>query len=531
MTLNVGNIKCNTMLTLINHKKLLLNMCRYEFIPFLVLFLLLGCQNSDDIKGQINWQKLSKEYANPKDSLKLISLQFLKENMTDLKSETIAFYDQENNNKINLDFRKFENDTSFFDFLDSKKISYKIHDTPDITILSTNDIRNLIEDTFEVWNKYPWSKNVSFDNFLNYLLPYKILDEYPDNWRQDLKKRFSKDLEKYNKYYYSGNDSLKKVYAQTNNLYYAFVVNRIDELFTYNPIPQYLTNRPGFNEISCLRYGDCFGGSYLGVYFLRSIGIPATVDIIPAWGIKNGGHSTEVFLNESGKMIAASGREITGPAKVFRLMFKRQNQWKDSISKYVDTSDFALSHLKHNHWKDVTNEHTNSKTIFWKDPLLSDLEPSFAYICVFNYGKWTPIYWGKSNKDKSYIFNNMGFPMLYRFAKPSKDGIKVSDAVHMVDSLGNISKINPAMYSRISARLHKINTGSESWVKRGNKYDLFYINKTGEWEYLSTNKCQTDSIIDFANIPGNTIYRLKPHKDKHELSRPFTLHENQQKWW
>ncbi|MGJ1433734.1 hypothetical protein ACR79M_19295 [Sphingobacterium spiritivorum] len=506
-------------------------MNRYSYILFIVLFLMFGCQNSDDIKGRINWQKLYKEYANPKDSLKLLSLQFLKENITDLKSETITFYKQENNNQINLDFRKFKNDTVFLDFLDSKKVTYKTHDIPDITFLSTNDIRNTIENAFKVWNQYPWSKNVSFDNFLNYLLPYKVLDEQPDNWHQALRQRFSEDLEKYNGYYHSGNDSLKRVYEQTNNLYYAFVVNRIDELFTYNPIPQYLTNRPGFNEMSCLRYGDCYGGSYLGVYFLRSIGIPATVDIIPAWGIKNGGHSTEVFLNESGKMIAASEREVIGPAKVFRLMFKRQNQWKDSISKYVDTNNFVLSHLKHNHWKDVTHEHTNSKTIFWKDFLLNNVAPPFAYICVFNYGKWTPIYWGKLNNEKGYTFNNMGFPMLYRLAKPNKDGIRVSGAVHMVDSLGNISKITPSIYSKVSARFNKINTGSESWVKKGKKYDLFYINKTGEWEYLSTNKCQTDSIIDFVNIPDNTIYRLKPHNENHELSRPFTLSYNQQKWW
>jgi hypothetical protein len=88
------------------------------------------------------------------------------------------------------------------------------------------------------------------------------------------------------------------------------------------------------------------------------------------------------------KFRTPSGRELNNPAKVFRYTFKKQNIWTDSIAPVIEDDLFILNYLRNNHLMDVTQEHTKTVDIAFP----SDSESSFAYICVYNYGNWYPIY-------------------------------------------------------------------------------------------------------------------------------------------
>ena len=37
---------------------------------------------------------------------------------------------------------------------------------------------------FKVWREQPWGKNVSFETFCEYILPYRIEDETLEYWRE-----------------------------------------------------------------------------------------------------------------------------------------------------------------------------------------------------------------------------------------------------------------------------------------------------------------------------------------------------------
>ena len=61
---------------------------------------------------------------------------------------------------------------------------------PDLQCLSSEFLIDNIDRAFEAW-KSPFAKNMSFDDFCEYLLPYKMnVDDYPDFWRSEYKDTF-----------------------------------------------------------------------------------------------------------------------------------------------------------------------------------------------------------------------------------------------------------------------------------------------------------------------------------------------------
>jgi hypothetical protein len=502
---------------------------KYIYFVCSIMLIISGCKQSHNSHG-IDWDELENDYSRPKDSLKLAALRFIRENIDDVFSEHVNFYDKKNREKIDIDFSKVKNDRFFKKYLIDSQIFVKTFITSDTSFLSTEKVKGSIEHAFSIWRKYPWNRNASFDLFLNYLLPYKVIDEYPDDWRSSLEVRF---LPKVQAILESLNDStVKEKYSRPNTLYYSFNVDGIDSLFSYTPDPPYFCKRPGYYEIESSRKGDCFGGSYLGVYILRSIGIPATVDYIPYWGSKNGAHAAEVFADEKGRLVTASGREIANSAKVFRLTFKRENIWKDSIAPFVDSSNFFLSNLKNNHWVDVTSFHTRTKDIVLSPPEELIHRSNYAYICVFNYGEWYPIYWGSRDyPNNGYAFRKMGYPMLYRLAIPVGNTYTVLGPTYVIDSLGVLRKSGINKKKLTDGIFRKVNNGKDSWVKKNLEYELFALDENSSWLKVKTAVCSKDSLIRFNHIPSGCIYRLIEKADERQLSRPFTYGNEGQIWW
>lgn len=354
------------------------------------------------------------------------------------------------------------------------------------------------------------------------------MDEYPEDWRSYFASRYSDTIIK--QIYMHDTGTVSRKYSQCpNEMYYRTVVEDAGKWFKYDPNAIRLSSAPGFNELMCIKKGECYSGSHLGVYILRSLGIPSTIDFVPLWGSRNGAHATEVFLDTTGKMRTPSGRELNRPPKVFRISFKKQNLWKDSIAPSIRNIPFVLKHLHNNHWLDVTNEHTITTDITAKLP--DSVNVSFAYICVYNYGKWEPVYWGWVNKMKQVIFRNMGCSMLYRTAIPSEEGFKLIGKVFLVDSVGKISYKTPVNKMPVNMTLNKLNTGALSWVKKGESYSLYLIDKESQWQLQDTKVCTKDSTINFTKVPNRAFYRLVKQGGNQRLERIFTYENGKQAWW
>ena len=318
---------------------------------------------------------------------------------------------------------------------------------------------------------------------------------------------------------------METVRKSANEIYYYFLENDLDHWFVYEPNPVGLSRYPDLHELLALKYGDCVGGSYLEVMVLRSLGIPSTIDYVPLWGRKNGTHCSDVFWdNELQRFRIASGRAFEFPTKVFRYTFKRQGIWTDSILPVIQkTNIFLLDFLKHDHWLDVTHEHTSTATIDYEYDFSSD----YAYICVFNYGQWIPIYWSKVMNER-VRFENMGTEMLYRTAVPQKNSYEIISPVFHVDKKGNKTFFKPDYDKKINLNLSKLNTGSKSWVEKEKEYCLYYFDEKSDCIVFETQKCERDSLIIFEGVPSNTLYRLRDVEQNRRLERIFTYENEEQ---
>ena len=70
-------------------------------------------------------------------------------------------------------------------YLDSLQ-SYRDIETVDSAYLCNN-----IEWSFKVWQEQPWGKHVSFADFCEYLLPYRIGDETLTSWRESIYQKYN----------------------------------------------------------------------------------------------------------------------------------------------------------------------------------------------------------------------------------------------------------------------------------------------------------------------------------------------------
>lgn len=65
-----------------------------------------------------------------------------------------------------------------FSFSNQKKIY-------DSKIITADYLIENIDLSFDVWKKYPWNKHLSFDDFCELILPYRIANEPLSNWRRE----------------------------------------------------------------------------------------------------------------------------------------------------------------------------------------------------------------------------------------------------------------------------------------------------------------------------------------------------------
>ena len=118
---------------------------------------------------------------------------------------------------------------------------------------------------FDGWKKRPWNASLSFADFCEWLLPYRIGNETPDNWRQIYHDRYSFLLDEV----YTGIDVVEAIsvvweYLQKEDPY------RFTWVFNYPHLGgEYLLHN---------RIGKCQDACDFMIYVMRAIGVPVAYD-------------------------------------------------------------------------------------------------------------------------------------------------------------------------------------------------------------------------------------------------------------
>ncbi|NQX41254.1 hypothetical protein SAMN05421820_107209 [Pedobacter steynii] len=467
---------------------------------------------------------ISKYSKDSKDSIKLQAVEFLKENLENQVSEKLIAFNEETGKEVKIDFDTIVNSENLKKTIRDSNLIFKVIQVKDAKELSNEFIEDQIN-AFDVFCKnVPWTKRVKKDVLLNYLLPYKIYWEEPGDWRN---------------YFFLRNksliaESISDNLVDTMSLDRAvlFLIGAVDGRnegwFNYSEEHIAYTNAaPSFKWIKSVRKGDCSSEANANAYLLRSVGIPATVDYVPMWGSRNSGHAAAVGLDSNGNIYPQY--RLWGAAKIFRFTFKRHLIWTKEIKPYLGMDSFLINSIKHDHWLDVTSSHIKTSDVGFLLP--KAISKKFAYICAYNYGRWQPVFWGKIDQNKKVVFKEMGRNILYCLAIPNGKSYSLYGQAFLLDTAGVVKKYRPLYHAVTNLTVSKVNTGSDSWIKKGEKYTLSYLDENSQWKDHGTQIAERDSIIDFKNLPSNSLYRIKKGLDERNLSRPFIYTSNGQQWY
>ena len=282
----------------------------------------------------------------------------------------------------------------------------------DVEIMTSDYLIYSIDHAFKQWRNRPWAQHLTFEEFRDWLLPYKVVElQKFDHWRDTLTAHFSDSI-----------SNLTKGNLQGNTIYGALEKVRSEMVDELNPNVIWETTN-GHPLLSAetmvnIKFGACLDYVTLAVATFRSLGLPASIDYVPIWGRHNQGHSWYVFLSDNGILMPAE-EDISTPANFGFFPYQRFPKiWRFSYSmdknvvSYLNTAKYVNVFDCYKH--DVSDQYyrTSDVEIIIKKGVNKD---KYVYVASFtnNDGpEWTILDYGLIKGGKA-LFKNMGRQLLY----------------------------------------------------------------------------------------------------------------------
>jgi len=447
---------------------------------------------------------------------------FLIENMTGHNFAELVFFDSEEE-RVEFDSLSYENydaASKAMSVIESERgdVHYgrgeTVEDTQ--TITSAYLIEN-IDLAFEGWKTNPWSKELSFEDFCEYVLPYRGSNEPIESWRGELMERFAGLADEMEDP--SDPQEAGSLLEQKANALIGF-----DPIFYLHPTDQ------GFAEMKRRGLGRCEDITNMQIYARRAGGVAVASDYTPYWAKSGNNHAWSVVIGANGKGYAP----ISGvAAKVYRKTFSEQ---LDSLGAKLQEGEKAPRWLKGKYYKDVTESYVPTSDVIVS--LRGDIgNDRFAYLCVFNSGHWKAIQWGKLQKT-AVIFKGMGRDVVYLPAFFRDDAIVPAGTPFILEKDGMIRFVAVAGEDvSVTAEDTSGNqVAFDDWtdesvtlpLKDGEKYELHAWTPDG-WNVIA-EKVGNGIPMEFENLSSNGLYWLiEVDGDREE--RPFTIEDGQIVRW
>ena len=392
---------------------------KFKCYTFICLLFLFSCTNKEKNylepalsfagDNRMELEKVLVHYQqNPDDSLKYKAAVFLIENMPGYMHVEYPYPD-EYYSQVSEVFA-VENKTE-----DQAKSLFKlitIDQNLKKTVYDLQTIRaayliDQIEYAFET-RSYPWAQSVSWEDFCEFVLPYRTALEPFEDWRPLYKRRMKPLL-----------DSLIAAKASDSLVCAAFMdfFNPDPNIFRLmdNGIPVPL--KPSlYMEMNT---GNCNDLTLFGQHIMRTAGLPVTFDFTPQWANRHLGHEWNAIISNGNAVpfqIADAvpygehlrAKSVDKMAKAYRRMYSRQKE-----TLIMQTPKEEIPPLFRNSFlRDVSEYYFNTTDILVDLIYPPPTKKQYAYIMVFNNSEWAPIAWGEI-KNGRVTFPKMNTGCVY----------------------------------------------------------------------------------------------------------------------
>lgn len=403
-----------------------------NFCVLIIIILLFSCREDDSLdkalsqagKNKVEFFQVLKYYgSNPKDSLKLKAAKFLISNM--LQHYTAI------NQPIKEMQKKMQQSDSIITSKFTLNVWWKnfggetslIQVLPDLESVNAEYLIDNIDASFEAWESSAWNNQVDFNDFCNYILPYRISDEMlAIGWRDSLKKQYAPLI-----------DGIKDVRR-------AFVLIR-DTIWKRtqieNPMMPYSVDVVTMQKQGIM---TCIQGCVYLAAVARSLGIPVACDRIFQWAnYSNLGHNWISLVYGGHTYTAIDGDSLayeyntTIDASIFNHLYelplnysldaslkKRPSKiWRYTfkISEQLDIDEHAspfMTKYNNGHYEDVTDQYG------FKNEIIIDVDKEVddILLCIYYSGDdWLPIAYSPVKNGKA-VFKNIGDSVVYQIMYP-----------------------------------------------------------------------------------------------------------------
>lgn len=255
---------------------------------------------------------------------------------------------------------------------------------------------------------YWWSSDIPDDDFYENVLPYRVSNEIPDDWRQYLADFILPQIP--DSIRYSRN---RVAFLVNQNIHHRIVTDGRFSKQTRLSSPKEILERGRGSQEEI---------SHLKVKILRSIGIPAAIDYIPYAGKSGSTWYFPVFLNEEKKYqpLLQSGEDSTFPtsvhiSKVYRRCFSNPMTGLFAQKHSQQSSPPFLGHYPQ---LDVTRYYVPIDSIIFR----GHCNDSIMYLAVWDGETWKAVDWARVGDGKA-VFNDIGPIAHYRFAVMKADSL------------------------------------------------------------------------------------------------------------
>ncbi len=333
------------------------------------------------------------------------------------------------------------------------------------------------QDSLAFWalSKSEWRNEISVNDFVEYILPYKQELEFVDNWRDSLLSSYS-------------NLVLQQPILNNLDSLYSFLRNGIFwSLSSKFEIKSLYPSESNFTWLNYSAEGDCVARSRLMIYYLRAAGAPATFDYIPAWG--NRTYARHAYVGLANKKIqvdklldnANDTLNLVDNLNAAMQPKNRPNFHNDEIPPYLTIQyektipkvyrrtwsiqpeiaqimnrvpkDQLYTKLIQPNMLDVTQEYLVTASIdMWHNPFEG---VKIGYLATFDTNGWRPVSFAPFNSLGVAQFRKLGKNILYMPMACNRQDLIPIGRPFILDSLGRKRELKCNINNKINMKLFR----------------------------------------------------------------------------
>jgi hypothetical protein len=363
-------------------------------------------------KNQLELKAVLKHYSAHKvDSLKKKAAIFLIQNMDihqSYRSKAWDDYQAELDSLFGKEERSAELSKVFYEL--HRKYTLPLNDIAYVSDLQTITAKFLtysIDKAFEAW-KSPYAHHLNFDDFCEYILPYRVGEELLCDWRKEFTENFIPGI-------------YTRIKAQKDSITARQICDAI-KTYPYANVILYPAELPDYNAhlLSVMRVGSCREYSLQAILAARALGVPVALDYTPQWANRRWSHEWNALIDRNNKPLAFGigdkvdlGKHIESvndriAPKIYRETFAKQATSLAMICGNEEIPNTLASPCM----KDVTKDYYETMNVPVKLVASPPINTKFAYLSVFDNKNWVPVAWSKV-EGTNCLFKDMNRNIVY----------------------------------------------------------------------------------------------------------------------